>query len=61
MLDILSEKLEFLLAHEEEETDPDRDIEQIFVRVLSDRTADYMQISRNSANWDGEEIMNICV
>ena len=45
VLDILSEKLEFLLAHEEEETDPDRDIEQIFVRVLSDRTADYMQIS----------------
>ena len=55
VLDILSEKLEFLLAHEEEETDPDRDIEQIFVRVLSDRTADYMQISRelSELGWGG--------
>ena len=55
VLDILSEKLEFLLAHEEEETDPDRDIEQIFVRVLSDRTADYMQISRElgELGWGG--------
>lgn len=55
VLDILSEKLEFLLAHEEEETDPDRDIEQIFVRVLSDRTADYMQISRelSESGWGG--------
>lgn len=55
VLDILSEKLEFLLAHEEEETDPDRDIEQIFVRVLSDRTADYMQISRelSELDWGG--------
>lgn len=55
VLDILSEKLEFLLAHEEEETDPDRDIGQIFVRVLSDRTADYMQISRelSELGWGG--------
>ena len=55
VLDILSEKLEFLLAHEEEETDPDQDIEQIFVRVLSDRTADYMQISRelSELGWGG--------
>lgn len=55
VLDILSEKLEFLLTHEEEETDPDRDIEQIFVRVLSDRTADYMQISRelSELGWGG--------
>lgn len=55
VLDILSEKLEFLLAREEEETDPDRDIEQIFVRVLSDRTADYMQISRelSELGWGG--------
>ena len=55
VLDILSEKLEFLLAHEEEETDPDRDIEQIFVRVLSDRTADYMQVSRelSELGWGG--------
>lgn len=55
VLDILSEKLEFLLAHEEEETDPNRDIEQIFVRVLSDRTADYMQISRElgELGWGG--------
>lgn len=55
VLDILSEKLEFLLAHEEEETDPDRDIEQIFVRVLSDRTGDYMQISRElgELGWGG--------
>lgn len=55
VLDILSEKLEFLLAHEEEEADPDRDIEQIFVRVLSDRTADYMQISRelSELGWGG--------
>ena len=55
VLDILSEKLEFRLAHEEEETDPDRDIEQIFVRVLSDRTADYMQISRelSELGWGG--------
>ena len=55
VLDILSEKLEFLLAHEEEETDPDRDIEQIFVRVLSDRTAEYMQISRelSELGWGG--------
>ena len=55
VLDILSEKLEFLLAHEEEETDPDRDIEQIFVRVLSDRTADYTQISRelSELGWGG--------
>ena len=55
VLDIISEKLEFLLAHEEEETDPDRDIEQIFVRVLSDRTADYMQISRelSELGWGG--------
>ena len=55
VLDILSEKLVFLLAHEEEETDPDRDIEQIFVRVLSDRTADYMQISRelSELGWGG--------
>ena len=55
VLDILSEKLEFLLAHEEEETDPDRDKEQIFVRVLSDRTADYMQISRelSELGWGG--------
>ena len=55
VLDILSEKLEFLLAHEEEETDPERDIEQIFVRVLSDRTADYMQISRelSELGWGG--------
>jgi len=41
VLDILSEKLEFLLTHEEEETDPDRDIEQIFVRVLSDNSGLY--------------------
>lgn len=55
VLDILSEKLEFLLAHEEEEADPDRDIEQIFVRVLSDRTADYMQVSRelSELGWGG--------
>ena len=55
VLDILSEKLEFLLTHEVEETDPDRDIEQIFVRVLSDRTADYMQISRelSELGWGG--------
>ena len=55
VLDILSEKLEFLLAHEEEEADPDRDIERIFVRVLSDRTADYMQISRelSELGWGG--------
>ena len=55
VLDILSEKLEFLLEHEEEETDPDRDIEQIFVRALSDRTADYMQISRelSELGWGG--------
>lgn len=55
VLDILSEKLEFLLAHEEEEADPDRDIERVFVRVLSDRTADYMQISRelSELGWGG--------
>ena len=47
VLDILVEKLEYLLAHEaEEKEDPDRDMEQIFVRILSDRTADYMQVSR---------------
>ena len=39
------EKLEYLLAHEAEEEDPDRDMEQIFVRILSDRTADYMPVS----------------
>ena len=35
VLDILVEKLEYLLAHEAEEEDPDRDMEQIFVRIQS--------------------------
>lgn len=54
-LDILVEKLEYLLAHEAEEEDPDRDMEQIFVRILSDRTADYMQVSRelSELGWSG--------
>ena len=49
------EKLEYLLAHEAEEEDPDRDMEQIFVRILSDRTADYMQVSRelSELGWSG--------
>lgn len=45
VLDILTDKLEFLLA-QEEETNPDEDMEQIFIRLLSDRTADYMWVSR---------------
>lgn len=55
VLDILVEKLEYLLAHEAEEEDPDRDMEQIFVRILSDRTADYMQVSRelSELGWSG--------
>ena len=55
VLDILVEKLEYLLAHEAEEEDPDRDMEQIFVRILSDRTADYMQVSREltELGWSG--------
>ena len=55
VLDILVEKLEYLLTHEAEEEDPDRDMEQIFVRVLSDRTADYLQVSRelSELGWSG--------
>ena len=55
VLDILVEKLEYLLTHEAEEEDPDRDMEQIFVRILSDRTADYMQVSREltELGWSG--------
>ena len=47
--------MEYLLAHEAEEEDPDRDMEQIFVRILSDRTADYMQVSRelSELGWSG--------
>lgn len=46
ILNELSEKLEFLLSHQVEATDPDYDMEQLFLRILSDRTADYMQVSR---------------
>ena len=55
VLEILAEKLEFLLAHEGEEEEPDRGLEEIFVRVLSDRTADYIQVSRKlgELGWSG--------
>ena len=54
VLDNLTDKLEFLLA-QEEETNPDEDMEQIFIRLLSDRTADYMQVSRQlgELGWGG--------
>ena len=54
VLDILTDKLEFLLT-QEEETNPDEDMEQIFIRLLSDRTADYMQVSRqlSELGWGG--------
>lgn len=49
ILENLSEKLEFLLAHASEEANPDYDMEQLFLRILSDRTADYVQVSRKLA------------
>ena len=54
VLDNLTDKLEFLLA-QEEDTNPDEDMEQIFIRLLSDRTADYMQVSRQlgELGWGG--------
>jgi sugar diacid utilization regulator len=45
ILDALSSRLEYLLSHAPSESSFG-DIEQIFLRILSDRTADYMQISR---------------
>ena len=55
VLDILVENWSICLRHEAEEEDPDRDMEQIFVRILSDRTADYMQVSRelSELGWSG--------
>lgn len=55
VLDVLIEKVEYLLAHETQEEETDRDLEPIFVRVLSDRTADYLQISRQlgELGWSG--------
>lgn len=46
ILDEVSEKLEFLLGRKAEENNPDYDMEQLFIRILSDRTADYVEVSR---------------
>lgn len=45
ILEALARQLESLLAHESSAVIPG-DLEQIFQRVLSDRTADYVQVSR---------------
>lgn len=52
ILEALTERLEYLLAQEASAPAAD-DLEQIFQRILADRTADYMQISRqlSAAGW----------
>lgn len=45
ILEALTGRLEYLLSHETEAS-MTGDLEQIFERILSDRTADYMQASR---------------
>lgn len=55
VLEVLAEKLEFYLAHDPGEEEPDRGLEQIFMRVMSDRTADYILVSRElgELGWSG--------
>ena len=59
VLDILTDKLEFLLA-QEEETNPDEDMEQIFIRLLSTVQQTICGSADSLVNWDGAEIMNTC-
>lgn len=52
ILEALAGRLEYLLAHEDFYSAAG-DLEQIFLKLLSDRTADYMQVSRqlSSLGW----------
>lgn len=52
-LEALAERLEYLLAHEDFYSAAG-DLEQIFLKILSDRTADYLLVSRqlSSLGWD---------
>lgn len=53
LLEVLAEKLEFLLAHETKEIDSESGLERIFIRLLSEQTADYIEISQllGEAGW----------
>lgn len=55
ILEVLAEKLEFMLAHNTEETETRSGLEQIFLRLLSEKTADYIQVSQHlsGAGWSG--------
>lgn len=55
ILEALAGRLEYLLAHEDFYSAAG-DLEQIFLKLLSDRTADYLQVSRqlSSLGWDAD-------
>lgn len=55
ILEALAGRLEYLLAHEDFYSAAG-DLEQIFLKILSDRTADYKQVSRqlSSLGWSPE-------
>lgn len=50
VLETLAGRLEYLLAHEDFNSAAG-DLEQIFLKILSDRTADYMQVSRQLSSF----------
>jgi sugar diacid utilization regulator len=56
LLETLAIRLEYLMAHEFSANEAG-DMEQIFVRILSDRTADPIQISHqlSSLGWKGDQ------